>query len=112
MDKFFNRVFSDDSLQLKMFVKTAVGRYTLEVYNLGLFLAKSNVVWIKRKIVINCSFFVNVCFFMQNFCLTILTFRVTFTPLSFWISRDLKFSPNHNFKQLNSIGGNLILKVK
>ena len=49
---------------------------------------------------------------MQNFCLTILTFRVTFTPLTFCVSRDLKFSFNHNFKQLNSIGGNLILKVK
>ena len=51
-------------------------------------------------------------FLMQNFRLTILTFRATFTPLSFCVSRDLKFSLNHNFKQLNSIGGNLILKVK
>ena len=40
---------------------------------------------------------------MQNFCLTVLTFCV---------SRELKFSLNHNFKQLNSIGGNLILKAK
>ena len=57
--------------------------------------------------------FVNVCvFFMQNFCLMLLTFRVTVTPLTFCVSRDLKFSLNHNFKQLNSIGGNLILKVK
>ena len=67
----------------------------------------------------NCSWtqfiaiIVNVCvFFMQNFRLTILTFRVTFTPLIFCVSRDLKFSLYHNFKQLNSIGCNLILKVK
>ena len=52
-----------------------------------------------------------VSFFMQNFLFTILTFRVNFTPLTFYISRDLKFSLNHNFKQLNSFGGNLILKV-
>ena len=51
-------------------------------------------------------------FFMQNFRLTVSTFRVTFTPLTFCFSRDLKFSLNHNFKQLNSIGGNWILKVK
>ena len=49
-------------------------------------------------------------FFMQNFCLTILTFRVTFLPLTFTVSHDLKFSLNHNFKQVNSIGGCLILK--
>ena len=56
---------------------------------------------------------VDVCvFFMQNFRLTILIFRVNFTPLTFCVSRDLKFSLNHIFKQLNSIGGNLILKVK
>ena len=68
---------------------------------------------------VNCSWtkfiaiIVNVCvFFIQNFRLTILTFRLTFTPLTFCASRDLKFSLNHNFKQLNSIGGNLILKVK
>ena len=41
-----------------------------------------------------------------------LTFRVTFTPLTFCVLRDLKFSLSHNFKQLNLIGGNLILKVK
>ena len=63
----------------------------------------------------NCSrreaIFVNVCVFvMQNFCLTGLTFRVTVTPLTFCVSRDLKFSLNHNFEQLNSIGGNLIIK--
>ena len=55
---------------------------------------------------------VNVCLFMLNFCLTVLTYRVTSTPLTFRVSRDLKFSLNHNFNQLNSIGGNLILKVK
>ena len=33
-------------------------------------------------------------------------------PWLFCVSRDLKFSLNHNFKQLNSIGGNLILNVK
>ena len=49
---------------------------------------------------------------MLNFCLTVLTFRVTFTPLTFCVSRDLKFSLNHNFKQLNLINGILILKVK
>ena len=69
--------------------------------------------------IFNCSWtkfiaiIVNVCvFFMQNFRLIILTFRVTFTLLTFCVSRDLKFAPNPNFKQLNSIGGNLILKVK
>ena len=68
--------------------------------------------------VFNCSWtkfiaiVVNVCLFMQNFCLTILTFRVTFTPWTFCFSRDLKFSLKHNFKQLNSICGKLILKVK
>ena len=35
---------------------------------------------------------------MQNFCLTILTLRVTFTPLTFCVSRDLKFSLNHKFQ--------------
>ena len=69
--------------------------------------------------VFNCSrtkfiaIIVNVCvFFMQNLCLTILTFRVTFTPLTFCDSRDLNSSLNHNFKLLNSIGGKLILKFK
>ena len=47
--------------------------------------------------------------FMQNFRLTILIFSVTSTPLTFCFSRDLNFSLNHNFKQLNSIGSNLIL---
>ena len=51
-------------------------------------------------------------FFMQNFCLTVFTFGATFTPLSLCVLRDVKFSLNHNFKQLNSIGGSLILKVK
>ena len=50
--------------------------------------------------------------FMQNFRLTVLTFRVTFKPLTFCVSRDLKFPLKHNFKQLNSIGGNLIPKVE
>ena len=51
-------------------------------------------------------------FFMQNFRLNVfLTCRVTFAPLNFCVLRDLKFSLNHNFKQLNSTGGNLILKV-
>ena len=59
------------------------------------------------------AFIVNLCvFFMQNLCMTVLTSRVTFTPLTFCVLRDLKFPLNHNFKQLNSIGGNLILKVK
>ena len=31
---------------------------------------------------------------------------------TFRVSPDLKFSLNHYFKQLNSIGGNLILKIK
>ena len=65
----------------------------------------------------NCSrreaIIVNVCvIFMQNFCLTVLSFRVTFTPFTFCVLRDLKFSLNHNFKKLNSFGGNLILNVK
>ena len=64
------------------------------------------IIYSRREAII-----VNLCL-MQNFCLTVLTFRVTFTPLTFCDSRDLKFSPNHNFKQLNSIGDNLILKVK
>ena len=53
-------------------------------------------------------------FFMpvDNFRLTILSFRVTFTPMTFCVSCDLKFSLNHNFKQLNSIAGSLILKVR
>ena len=51
-------------------------------------------------------------FFLQNFRLTVLTFRVTFMPLTFFVSRNLKFSLKQNFKQLNSIGLNLILKVK
>ena len=57
-------------------------------------------------------FIVNVCvFFMQNFRLTVLTFRVTdFSAFDFL--HYLKFHLNHNFKQLKSIGGNLILKVK
>ena len=56
---------------------------------------------------LNCSrteaVIVNVCLFMQNFRLT----RITFTPLTFCV---IKNSLNHNFMQLNSIGGNLILK--
>ena len=45
---------------------------------------------------------------MQNFCLTILTFRVTFTPLTFCVSRDLKFSQSQyqaaelNWRQFNT----------
>ena len=45
---------------------------------------------------------------MQNFRLTILTFRVTFTPLTFCISRDLKFSQSQfqaaelNWRQFNT----------
>ena len=49
---------------------------------------------------------------MESFRLTILTFGATFTPLTFCFFCDLRFSLNHNFKQLNSIGGNLIQKVK
>ena len=43
---------------------------------------------------------------MQHFCLTILTFRVTFRPLTFCVSRDLKFSLNHNTKQLFTLNLN------
>ena len=50
--------------------------------------------------------------FMQNYRLTVLTSRVTSTPLIFCVSRDLNLSLNHNIKQLNSFGGNLMLKVK
>ena len=65
--------------------------------------------------VINCSstkfiaIIVNVCvFFMQIFRLTILTFRVTSTPLTFCVSRDLKFSQSQfqaaefNWRQFNT----------
>ena len=51
-----------------------------------------------------------VSFFMQNFMLDSFVFSIEFYALD--VLRDLKFSLNHNFKQLNSIGGNLILKVK
>ena len=45
---------------------------------------------------------------MQNFCLMVLTFRVTFTPLTFCVSRDLKFSQSQfqaaelNWRQFNT----------
>ena len=40
-----------------------------------------------------------VCLFLcKIFCLTVLTSRVTFTPLTFCVLRDLKFPLNHNFK--------------
>ena len=45
---------------------------------------------------------------MQNFRLTVLTFRVTFTPLTCCVSRDLKFSLNQfqaaelNWRQFNT----------
>ena len=91
-------------------------RQPLDGYYLGTLLF---LISLYLLITFNCAwtkfiaFIVNVCvFFMQNVCLTLLNFRVTFTPLTFCVSRDLKFSLNHNFKQLNSIGGNLILKVK
>ena len=73
--------------------------------------------WSTFRLLINCSrreaIIVNVCLFYAKFLLDrFLTFRVTFTSLTFCVLRDLKFSLIHNFKQLNSIGGNLILKVK
>ena len=57
---------------------------------------------------------VNVCvFFNAKFSLEIFDFSSDFYALAFlrfaWSNVD---SLNHNFKQLNSIGGNLILKVK
>ena len=54
---------------------------------------------------------VKVCLFYANFLLDNFDFSSDFYALDFCISRDLKLSPNHSFKQLNSIGGNLILKV-
>ena len=56
----------------------------------------------------NCSrreaIIVNVrVFFMQNFCVTVLTFRATFTPLNVCVLRDLKFPLNNNLKQLAAI---------
>ena len=47
---------------------------------------------------------ISAMFFMQNFCLTIVTFCV--------LRDQLQFSVNHNFKLLKSVGSNLILKVK
>ena len=41
-----------------------------------------------------------------------LTFRLTSTHFIFCVLRDLKFSLIHSFKLLNSIGSNLILRVK
>ena len=49
---------------------------------------------------------VKVCVFNAKFLPDILTFRVTFTPLTFCVLLDLKFSLIGNFEQLNSIGGN------
>ena len=77
-------------------------------FYIGLYFVLFNCSWTKFIAII-----VNVCvFFLQNFRLTILTSRLTSTPLTFCISHDLKFSLNHNFKQLNSIGGILILKFR
>ena len=45
---------------------------------------------------------------MQKFCLAVLTFRVTFTPLTFCVARDLKFSQSQfqaaelNWRQFNT----------
>ena len=54
---------------------------------------------------INCfrreAIIVNVCLFYGKFLVDRFDFPVTFTPLTFCVSRDLKFSLNHNFKQLN-----------
>ena len=55
---------------------------------------------------------VNVCLFYAKFSLDRFVFSSDFYALDFCISRDLKFPLNHNFKQLNSIGGDLILNVK
>ena len=53
--------------------------------------------------------FCRLCFLIQNFRLTVLTFRATFTPLTFCVLRDLMLSLS--FKQLNSNLGILILSV-
>ena len=45
--------------------------------------------------------------FYAKFLLDNFDFLSDFYAPTFFISRDLKFSLNHNFKQLNSIGGNL-----
>ena len=66
-------------------------------------------------IAFNCSWrkliaiIVNVCLFYAKFSLDNFDFSSDFYALD--VLRDLKFSLNHNFKQLNSIGGILILKV-
>ena len=51
-------------------------------------------------------------FFYAKFSLDNFDFSSDLYAFDFCIWRDLKFPLNHNFKQLNSIGGNLILKVK
>ena len=65
--------------------------------------------------VFNCSrreaVIVNV-YFYAKFLLDRFEFSSDFYNLDFCVLCDLKFSLNQNFKQLNSIGGNLILKYK
>ena len=57
------------------------------------------------------AIFVNVfAFFYAKFSLDNFDFSSNFYAIDFL--RDLKFSLNRNFKQLKSIGGNLILEVK
>ena len=43
-------------------------------------------------------------FFLQNFCLTVFWLRVTFTPLTFCVLRDLKFSLTRNLSSWNQLG--------
>ena len=49
-------------------------------------------------------------FLCKIFAWPFFTFRVTFTPLTLCVFHDLRFSFIHNFKQLSSTGGILILK--
>ena len=49
--------------------------------------------------IFNCSR--KIVSFMQNFCLAVLTFRVTFTPLTFCVLPDLKSQPQFQAAELN-----------
>ena len=44
------------------------------------------------------------CLFMQSFCLKVLTFRLTFTPLTVCVSRDLKILSQLQFQAVELNG--------
>ena len=74
------------------------------------------IVWISTDLLPSNETWSNYCkpaeFLCKIFCLTVFTFQVTLAPLSFCILRYLKFSLIQHFKQLMSIGGGSLLKVK